>query len=111
MNTWLVGFDVDICGSEMSAYIIVQSESQPLAESGVILMGQTWWRDNIPSSDDYCWMYPDKIVWFKSIQMLDDMESSVLRGLKFIDTCEIIGTPEYPVVIDSVGNHWQEFSR
>jgi hypothetical protein len=36
------------------------------------------------------------VVWFNSIILLDDVENSILRGLKFLDTWVISGVTDTP---------------
>jgi hypothetical protein len=50
------------------------------------------------------------VVWFNSIILLDDVENSILRGLKFLDAWVISGT-ERPVITDEYGNDWRDITR
>lgn len=43
MNTWLVGFAVEISGVEMMVYHMVSAQTPELAEAGAMMMGRTWW--------------------------------------------------------------------
>lgn len=74
-------------------------------------IGQTWWPDVEEGSYDYIWRYPRCTAWFSSILQLDDVENIVLRGLKFLDTWQIIGTPEWPAIRDRFDMDWLDDSR
>lgn len=37
------------------------------------------------------------MVWFDSIILLEDVENSTLRGLKFLDVWTVTGAPDAPV--------------
>lgn len=83
MNTWLIGVDIEVSALEFPAYFLIQAESLALAEAGVVYMGRTGGR-NARKSDGCRWAYRSgKSVWFNSITLLDDVESSILQGLKF----------------------------
>ncbi|HIB1631800.1 TPA: hypothetical protein ACWV6Y_005799 [Salmonella enterica subsp. enterica serovar Muenchen] len=43
--------------------------------------------------------------------LLDDVENSILRGLKFPDAWIISGTPGPPVIIDDYGENWLNYTR
>lgn len=45
LNTWLVGFAVEINGVEMMVYHMVSVETPELAEAGAMMMGRNWWED------------------------------------------------------------------
>ncbi|MFV4848076.1 hypothetical protein NMD69_17180 (plasmid) [Edwardsiella tarda] len=111
MNTWLVGFVVEIDGTEIMAYMLIQAESLELAEAASMLMGCTWWPACQKNDNGYRWIYSCGIIWFTSITLLDDGENSILRGLKFLDTWVIGGVPESPVIQDDYGNDWCDCRR
>lgn len=110
-NTWLTGFAVEISGVEMMVYHLVSAETPELAEAGAMAMGRTWWEDGKAIHGDYSWQYPAGIVWFNSIILLDDAESSLLRGLKFLDAWTVTGAPDAPALRDEWGNDWRDITR
>jgi hypothetical protein len=85
MNTWLVGLSVDIDGVEMMVHHLLTATDLAQAESGIMAMGRTWWPSLKREDDRHRWQYPQGVVWFNSIILLDDVENSILRGLKFLD--------------------------
>lgn len=111
MNTWLVGFAVEISGVEMMVHHMISATDMAQAESGAIQMGRTWWDSLLREDDHHRWQYPDGVVWFNSIILLDDVENSILRGLKFLDTWVITEAPDAPVVADEYGNDWRDVTR
>lgn len=111
LNTWLVGFAVEINGVEMMVYHMVSAETPELAEAGAMMMGRNWWEDGKAVHEGYSWIWPCGSVWFNSIILLDDVESSILRGLKFLDVWIISGTPGSPVIIDDYGENWLDYTR
>lgn len=110
MNTWLVGFYMETSGVEMATHVLIQAESLALAEAGALYMGRTWWPE-CRSGEEYTWQYPDGIVWFNSILLLDDVENTLLRGLKFLDAWVINGTVASPIVRDEQGDDWLDYTR
>lgn len=61
--------------------------------------------------DRHRWEYPGGVVWFNSIVLLDDVENSILRGLKFLDAWTVTGAPDAPVLRDEWGNDWRDITR
>ncbi|EPV6646817.1 hypothetical protein ACV8ZM_003486 [Salmonella enterica] len=51
------------------------------------------------------------MVWFNNIIHLDDVENSILRGLKFLDAWAVTGVPDAPVLRDEWGNDWRDITR
>lgn len=111
MNTWLVGFAVEISGVEMMIHHMVSTETPELAESGAMMMGRSWWEDGKAVHEGYSWIWPYGSVWFHNITLLDDVENSVLRNLKFLDVWIVSGTPESPIIRDEYGENWLDFTR
>ncbi|EJF4177012.1 hypothetical protein MYZ25_004164 [Salmonella enterica] len=111
LNTWLAGFAVEIGGVEMMAYHMVSAENPELAEAGAMMMGRNWWEDGKAIHKGYSWRWPQGDVWFNSIVLLDDVENSILRGLKFIDAWTVTGAPDAPVLRDEWGNDWRDITR
>ncbi|EHC95634.1 putative cytoplasmic protein [Salmonella enterica subsp. enterica serovar Urbana str. R8-2977] len=96
LNTWLAGLNVDVDGTEMMVYYLVSATDLAQAEAGVMEMGRTWWPALKREDDRYRWEYPGGVVWFDSIVLLDDVENSILRGLKFLDAWTVTGAPTRP---------------
>ncbi|WP_391488824.1 hypothetical protein [Leclercia tamurae] len=111
MNTWLTGFQTETHCTETDVYMLIEAENLALAEAGAMSMGRTWWPDVKEDSADHCWLYPERKVWFSSIVLLDDVENTVLRGLKFLDWWIVTGTPEWPVIRDRCDMDWQDYTR
>ncbi|EOC9343922.1 hypothetical protein ACJCHQ_004666, partial [Salmonella enterica] len=61
--------------------------------------------------EGYSWRWPHGDVWFNSIILLDDVETSILRGLKFLDAWTVTGVPDVPVLRDEWGNDWRDITR
>ena len=97
MNTRLVGLSVDVDGTEMMVYYLITATDLEQAEAGVMEMGRTWWPALKREDDRHRWEYPGGVVWFNSIVLLDDVENSILRGLKFLDAWTVTGAPDAPV--------------
>ena len=51
------------------------------------------------------------MVWFNSIILLDDVENSILRGLKFLDAWTVTGSTDMPRLHDEWGNDWRDITR
>ena len=51
------------------------------------------------------------VVWFDSIILLEDVENSTLRGLKFLDAWTVTGSTGTPVLRDEWGNDWRDITR
>lgn len=111
MNTWLVGFAVEISGVEMMVYHMVSAQTPELAEAGAMMMGRNWWEDGKTVHEGYSWRWPCGSVWFNSIILLDDVENSIVRGLEFLDTWPVTGTVDEPIICDEYGNDWREITR
>lgn len=112
MNTWLIGVDIEVSDLEFPAYFLIQAESLTLAEAGVVYMGSTWWQECLEESDGCRWSFRSgKAVWFNSITLLDDAESSILQGLKFLDTWIVAGDEINLRVQNLFNEHWEEFTR
>lgn len=73
-------------------------------------MGRTWWQ-TCQEEYEYRWLYPGGVVWFNSIILLDDVENSILRGLKFLDAWTVTGSTDAPVLRDEWGNDWRDITR
>lgn len=110
-DTWLVGFSTEISGFEVATHMLISAASLEMAESVAVYMGRTWWPSLKREDDRYRWEYPGGVVWFNSIILLDDVENSILRGLKFLDAWIISGTPGSPVIIDDYGENWLDYTR
>nr|WP_241391239.1 hypothetical protein [Serratia proteamaculans]ULG18963.1 hypothetical protein RM5p2_00022 [Serratia proteamaculans] len=111
MNTWLVGFNTEISGVEVATHALIQAESLTIAEAAAMYMGGTWWPELQKDDSGYRWQFPEGIVWFNSILLLDDVENTILRGLKFLDTWIVSGTPGSPVVRDEYAGDWLDYTR
>lgn len=112
MNTWLIGVDIEVSDLEFPSYFLIQAESLTLAEAGVVYMGGTWWQECLEQSDGCRWGYRSgKSVWFNSITLLDDVESSILQGLKFLDVWVVTGDLTSPRVQNQFNEQWEEFTR
>lgn len=111
MNTWLVGMSVEVDGVEMMVNFLVSAPDLASAETGIQAMGRTWWPTLSREDDGHRWQYPLGVVWFNSIILLDDVENSVLRGLKFLDAWGVAGTSDAPVITDEYGNDWRDITR
>ncbi|MDT8885857.1 hypothetical protein RBG07_25440 [Klebsiella aerogenes] len=111
MNTWLVGFAVEIAGTEMMVYHLIAATDLEEAEAGVIAMGRTWWPALKGEDNRHRWEYAAGVVWFNSIIMLDDVENNILRGLKFLDAWTVIGSPDVPLLRDEWGIDWRDITR
>ncbi|EIX8227951.1 hypothetical protein OQB14_004351 [Salmonella enterica] len=90
LNTWLVGLSVDVGGTEMMVYYLISATDLAHAEAGVLEMGRTWWS---------------------ALQREDDVENSILRGLKFLDAWTVTGSTDMPVLRDEWGNDWRDITR
>ncbi|HAK5655158.1 TPA: hypothetical protein H1V01_004350 [Salmonella enterica] len=110
-DTWLVGLSVDIDGTEMLVHYLVSATDLAHAEAGVLEMGRTWWPSLQREDDRHQWVYPGGVVWFNSIILLDDLENSILRGLKFPDAWTVTGSTDAPVLRDEWGNDWRDITR
>ncbi|EJR7832697.1 TPA: hypothetical protein H2W97_004020 [Salmonella enterica] len=111
MNTWLAGLGVEVDGTEMMVHHLITATDLEHAESGIMEMGRTWWPELKREDDRHRWEYPGGVVWFNSITLLDDVENSILRGLKFLDAWTVTGTPDAPVLRDEWGNDWRDITR
>ncbi|EDI4631254.1 hypothetical protein NQ468_001281 [Salmonella enterica] len=111
LNTWLVGLSVDVNGTEMMVYYLVSATDLEQAEAGVLEMGRTWWPALKREDDRHRWEYAAGVVWFNSIIPLDDVENSILCGLKFLDAWAVTGSVDTPVLRDEWGNDWREITR
>ncbi|HFD0565925.1 TPA: hypothetical protein ACF7M5_004074 [Salmonella enterica] len=109
-DTWLVGFSAEISGVEMATNMLIQAGSQAMAEAAALYMGRTWWQTCLEEYE-YRWLYPGGVVWFNSIILLDDVENSILRGLKFLDAWTVTGSTDAPVLRDEWGNDWRDITR
>ncbi|HGG5248534.1 TPA: hypothetical protein ACJGX6_004933 [Salmonella enterica subsp. enterica serovar Paratyphi B] len=110
-DTWLVGLSVDVNGTEMLVHYLVSATDLAHAEAGVLEMGRTWWPSLQREDDRHQWVYPGGVVWFNSIILLDDLENSILRGLKFPDAWTVTGSTDAPVLRDEWGNDWRDITR
>lgn len=110
-DTWLVGLSVDIDGTEMLVHYLVSATDLAHAEAGVLEMGRPWWPSLQREDDRHQWVYPGGVVWFNSIILLDDLENSILRGLKFPDAWTVTGSTDAPVLRDEWGNDWRDITR
>ena len=111
MNTWLAGLSVELEGTEMIVHHLITATDLEQAESAIMEMGRTWWHSLLLEDDRHRWQYPDGVVWFNSIILLDDVESSILRGLKFLDTWAVTGVTDTPGLCDEYGNDWRDITR
>lgn len=111
LNTWLVGLSVDVGGTEMMVYYLVSATDLAQAEAGVMEMGRTWWPALQREDDRHRREYAAGVVWFNSIILLDDVENSILRGLKFLDARNVTGSTDAPVLRDEWGNDWRDITR
>lgn len=111
LNTWLVGLSVDVGGTEMMVYYLISATDLEHAEAGVLEMGRTWWPALQREDDRHRWEYPEGVVWFNSIILLDDVENSILRGLKFLDAWTVTGSTDMPVLREEWGNDWRDITR
>lgn len=94
LNTWLVGLIVDVGATEMMVYYLISAADLEHAEAGVMEMGRTWWPTLQREDDRHRWEYAAGVVWFNSIILLDDVENSILRGLKFLDAWTVTGSTD-----------------
>ncbi|MDX9500264.1 hypothetical protein SM438_21070 [Salmonella enterica] len=111
MNTWLVGLIVDVGATEMMVYYLISATDPEHAEAGVLEMGRTWWPSLKREDDRHRWEYPEGVLWFNSFILLDDVENSILRGLKFLDAWTVTGTTDAPVLRDEWDNDWRDITR
>ena len=111
MNNWLIGMSVDVDDFEIMVNFIVCAPDLEHAEAGIQAMGRTWWPALSREDDGHRWQYLQGVVWFNSIVLLDDVENSILRGLRFLDAWVISGTPDAPVIMDEYGNDWRDITR
>ncbi len=110
-DTWLVGLSVDVGVTEMMVHYLVSATDLAHAEAGVLEMGRTWWPSLQREDDRHRWEYPEGVVWFNSIILLDDVENVILRGLKFPDAWTVTGSTDAPVLRDEWGNDWRDITR
>ncbi|EAT0257680.1 hypothetical protein EXO80_22535 [Salmonella enterica] len=110
-DTWLVGFSTEISGFEVATHMLISAASLVIAESAAVYMGRTWWPSLKREDDRHRWEYPGGVVWFNSIILPDDVENSILRGLKFLDAWTVIGVPDAPVLRDEWENDWRDITR
>ncbi|ENZ2854957.1 hypothetical protein ACK1QH_004547 [Salmonella enterica] len=89
----------------------MSAETPELAEAGAMMMGRTWWENGKTVHEGYSWRWPHSDVWFNNIVLLDDVENSILRGLKFPDAWTATGAPDAPVLRDEWGNDWRDITR
>ena len=111
LNTWLVGLSVDVDSTEMMVYYLISATGLAQAEAGVMEMGRTWWPSLRREDDRHRWEFPEGVVWFNSIILLDDVENSILRGLKFLDAWTVTGSTDMPRLHDEWGNDWRDITR
>ncbi|EPN6628530.1 hypothetical protein ACT2SA_003960 [Raoultella ornithinolytica] len=111
MNTWLAGLSVELEGTEMIVHHLITATDLEQAESAIMEMGRTWWPALKLEDDRHRWEYPQGVVWFNSIILLEDMENSILRGLKFLDAWTVTGMPDAPLLCDEWGNDWRDITR
>lgn len=111
MNTWLAGLSVEVEGTEMIVHRLITATDQEQAESAIMKMGRTWWLALKREDDRHRWEYPQGVVWFNSIILLEDVENSILRGLKFLDAWTVTGMPDAPLLCDEWGNDWRDITR
>ncbi|ENW5054178.1 TPA: hypothetical protein ACJGSF_003939 [Salmonella enterica subsp. enterica serovar Muenchen] len=95
----------------MLVHYLVSATDLAHAEAGVLEMGRTWWPSLQREDDRHQWVYPGGVVWFNSIILLDDLENSILRGLKFPDAWTVTGSTDAPVLRDEWGNDWRDITR
>ncbi|EAO8183383.1 hypothetical protein AHV57_22145 [Salmonella enterica] len=110
-DTWLVGLSVDVGATEMIVHYLISATDLAHAEAGVLEMGRTWWPSLKREDDRHRWEYETGVVWFNSIILLDDVENSILRGLKFPDAWTVTGSTDAPVLRDEWGNDWRDITR
>lgn len=111
LNTWLAGLSVDVGGTEMMVYYLISATDLEHAEAGVLEMGRTWWPALQREDDRHRWEYAAGVVWFNNIILLDDVENSILRGLKFLDAWTVTGSTDMPRLHDDWGNDWRDITR
>lgn len=111
MNTWLVGFNTEISDVETATYMLIQADCLTMAEAAVTYIGQTWWSELREDDEGYWWLYSRGVVCLNNILLLQDVENSVLRNLKFLDVWIVSGTPESPIIRDEYGENWLDFTR
>ncbi|EOI6844113.1 hypothetical protein ACMVI2_004270 [Salmonella enterica] len=95
----------------MMVYYLVSATDLEQAEAGVLEMRRTWWSALKREDDWHRWEYAAGVVWFNSIILLDDVENSILCGLKFLDAWTVTGSVDTPVLRDEWGNDWREITR
>ena len=96
---------------EKNCGIIMNYSPEQHAEAGVLEMGRTWWPSLRREDDRHRWEFPEGVVWFNSIILLDDVENSILRGLKFLDAWTVTGSTDMPRLHDEWGNDWRDITR
>lgn len=112
MSTWLIGVDIEDDERGFPAYFLIQAESLTLAEAAVVHMGRTWWQECLEESDGCRWTYRSgNAIWFHSITLLEDVESTILQGLKFLDVWIVTGDAGTPYIRNQFNEHWEEFTR
>ncbi|EDM7409277.1 hypothetical protein CWG93_18780 [Salmonella enterica subsp. enterica serovar Sandiego] len=104
-----------VCATGRASYLLpnrwISATDLAQAEAGVMEMGRTWWPALKREDDRHRWEYPGGVVWFNSIVLLDDVENSILRGLKFLDAWTVTGAPDAPVLREEWGNDWRDITR
>lgn len=108
---WLVSFDTKIAGIETDTHLLIRGDSLDIVEQGVKFMGSTWWTELQQEQDGHWWCFEEGEVWFSAIVRLDDVEFTILQGLKFLSLWHVSGTPESLKVEDEFGHSWRDYTR
>ncbi|WP_115160133.1 hypothetical protein [Serratia fonticola] len=108
---WLISFNTKVDGVETDRHLILQGPSLDIAERAVRFMGNTWWPGQGREDGGHWWCFEQGEVWFSAIVLLDDVEFSVLRGLKFLNLWHAHETPAGVTARDEFGYSWSNYSR
>ena len=108
---WLISFNTEIAEIERDTHLLLQADNSAMAERGAQLMGKTWWPELQQEKGGHWWRYPNGVVWFNAITLLDDHETAVLQGLKFLDCWQVTVTAGELIINNEFGNHWLDFER
>lgn len=108
---WLISFDIKTARVETEKHLIVQADCLAIAERGVKRMGANWWPELQQDEGGHWWCFEQGEVWFSAITLLDDVEFSLLKGLKFLSLWLVSETSDGVIVRDEFDQGWQDYQR
>lgn len=108
---WLVSFDIKTAGVETDKHLLVQADCLAMAERGVKQMGATWWPELQQDEGGHWWCFDQGEVWFSALTLLEDVEFSLLQGLRFLSLWQVSETPDGVILRDVFGHCWQDHRR